>query len=598
MREVNAPADFDIHEKDSIVDAVFAHERDDPDFIMFQRLVDESWMNVTCVEAVAEIRSAAKGLIARGIRPGDRIAIFSATCYEWVILDLAILSVGGLPVPIYETSSAEQVHWILKNSGAVFVFAESPGHAGLVEQHRADLPALRDIFIIKASPGGAFNQLANAAKSSDDTALAKRIDELQSSDIATLVYTSGTTGQPKGCQITHSNFLHEIRGAERAFPSYTQKGQRLLVFLPLAHVLTRVMTLTAVRNKVTVGFHGITPNLTTILMTFRPTIIVAVPRIFEKIYDTAERRAVNLGKSKVFAAAVRTAIEYSQCKGVGRASLLLKIKHTIFDKLVYRKLRDLLGGQCDASVSGGAPLSTKLCHFYRGVGIDIYEGYGLTETSAAITVNHVDDCKIGTVGKLLPGNSLRIDEHGEILVRGGVVFCGYWQDDVATAEAITNGWFHTGDLGEIDDDGFLTIVGRKKEIIVTSGGKNVAPGPIEDRLRAYPLISHIMVVGEGKPFIGALITIDSTTFHDWKYRNGKDTNFSVRDLCEDPDLVSDISLAIKHANQAVSKAEQIRKFRILPVDFGQESGELTPTMKMKRNIITHKFSSEIEKIYP
>jgi len=600
VREFNVPATFPVGEHDNIVSAVYSHERDDPDYVIYQRLVEGTWTDVTCAAAAAEIRSAALGLIAQGVQAGDRVAILSATRYEWAILDYAILSVGAVTVPIYETSSAEQVHWVLQDSGAVLLFAETDAHAALVAELVSELPELRRVLHIDAAGPKALDQLAQAGASVDAAELAKRVEALRASDPATLIYTSGTTGRPKGCQLTHSNLVYETRGAKAAAPTLLQKGDRALVFLPLAHVLSRAISITAFQNKVTVGFTSDIKNLVPMLSAFKPTVVVSVPRVFEKVYNTAEQNAANDGKGKIFAIAAQTAIEWSEAqdKEASREpGLLLRAKHALFDRLVYGKLRAALGGDCHASISGGAPLGARLCHFYRGVGLTIHEGYGLTETSAAITINGVGDLKVGTVGKLLPGNSMRIADDGELQVRGGVVFSGYWQNEKATSEAIVDGWFNTGDLATIDDDGFLTITGRKKEIIVTAGGKNVAPAVLEDRLRAHPLISQAMAVGDAQPFIGALIAIDPEAFVGWKERNGKDTGASVNDLAADPDLIAEVDAAINNANQAVSHAESIRKFRILPVDFTEATGELTPTMKVKRKVVAEKFAADIEQIY-
>ena len=597
MREYTVPARFSVQEHDNLAATVFEHERQDPDFVIYQRLIDGKWTDVTCAEAADQIRSAALGLIALGVQAGDRVCIFSATCYEWAILDLAILSVGAVTVPIYETSSAEQVRWVLQNSEAVLAFAETDAHAAIVTELTGELPALRRVLHINGSGPKALDQLVEEGASVDKAELTARLDGLRCTDAATLIYTSGTTGRPKGCQLTHSNLLHEIRGTQECLPTLLRPGQRLLVFLPLAHVLARALTLSALASKVTVGFTSDIKNLLPMFAVFKPTVVVSVPRVFEKVYNTAEQNAANDGKGAVFKLAAQTAVKWSQAQDNGGPGLLLRARHALFDRLVYHKLRAALGGDCHASVSGGAPLGARLGHFYRGVGLTVYEGYGLTETSAAITVNQIGALKIGTVGKLVPGNSLRIADDKELLVRGGVVFSGYWRNEQATAEAFTDGWFKTGDLGAVDEDGFVTITGRKKEIIVTAGGKNVAPAVLEDQLRAHPLISQAMAVGDAKPFIGALITIDPEAFVSWKQRNHKPADASVGDLATDPDLVAEVEAAVKQANLAVSHAESIRKFRILPVDFTEDSGELTPTMKVKRNVVAEKFASEIEAIY-
>ncbi|CAJ1582200.1 long-chain fatty acid--CoA ligase [[Mycobacterium] wendilense] len=597
MRELSVPATFDVGEHDTVVNAVFVHEREDPDFPIYERLVDGQWHPVTAAEAAALVRSAAQGLIAEGVQPGDRVAIFSATRFEWAILDFAILAIGALTVPIYETSSAEQVAWVLSDSGAVAVFAETDAHASMVDQLADDLPELRRVYRIESAGTSAFEQLAEAGAAVDAAEVTRRAEALRSADPATLIYTSGTTGRPKGCVLTHANLVYEIRGSKAAMPTLLSERERLLVFLPLAHVLARALTIGAFNFKVTVGFTSDIKNLVALFGVFKPTIVVSVPRVFEKVYNTAAQNASDGGKGKIFEKAVQTAVEYSEAQDSGGPGLLLKLKHAVFDRLVYHKLRAALGGDCRAAISGGAPLGARLSHFYRGVGLTIYEGYGLTETSAAITVNQVGDLKVGTVGKLLPGNSLRINEDGELVVRGGVVFDGYWKNEEATNEAVVDGWFHTGDLGEVDDEGFLKIVGRKKEIIVTAGGKNVAPAVLEDELRAHPLISQAMAVGDAQPFIGALITIDPEAFEGWKQRHGKSADAAVADLTTDPDLVAEVEQAVKVANGHVSHAESIRKFRILPVDFTEDTGELTPTMKVKRKVIAEKFADEIEAIY-
>jgi long-chain acyl-CoA synthetase len=597
VREFSVPASFTVGEYDTVVSSVFTHETDDPNHVIIQRLVDDSWSDVTCAEVADQVRSAALGLIAQGVQPGDRVAILSATRYEWPIIDFAILSIGAVTVPIYETSSAEQVRFVLSDSGAVAAFAETDEHAGKIEQLKDELPALRKILRIDGTGPAALDELAEAGRGTEPTELHARLSAIKSADVATLVYTSGTTGKPKGCQLTHSNLLHEMRGAKASFPALLDKGEKLLVFLPLAHVLARAITICAFSNKVTLGFTSDVKNLVPTLAVFKPTLVVSVPRVFEKVYNTAEQNAHDGGKDKIFAMAANTAIEWSKAQSNEKPGLLLNLKHALFDRLVYGKLRAALGGNCHAAISGGAPLGARLGHFYRGVGVTIYEGYGLTETSAAITVNRIGDIKVGSVGKLLPGNSMRIDDDTELLVKGGVVFGGYWNNQDETNAAFSDGWFHTGDLGAIDDGGFLTIVGRKKEIIVTAGGKNVAPALLEDRLRAHPLISQAMVVGDAQPFIATLITIDPEAFPGWKQRNGKDESASVGDLAEDPDLVSEVELAVKDANQVVSHAESIRKFRILPVDFTEDTGELTPTLKVKRKVVAEKFASDIDALY-
>lgn len=593
MREYSVPARFSVGEHENIATMVFEHERDDPSFVIYRRQVDGAWTDVTCAEAAQQIRAAALGLISLGVQAGDRVSIFSATRYEWAILDLAILSIGAVTVPVYETSSADQVRWVLQDSEAVVAFAETDAHAATVTELTGELPALRRVLHIDGAGPKALDQLVEEGASVDPEQLTARLAALRSDDPATLIYRSGTTGRPKGCQLTHSNLLYETRGAKECLPNLLNEGQRLLIFLPLAHVLARALTLSAFANKVTVGFTSDIKNLLPMFAVFKPTVVVSVPWVFEKVYNTAEQNAANDGKGAIFARAVQTAVDWSEAHDEGGPGLLLRAMHALFDRLVYHKLRAALGGDCHASVSGGAPLGARLGHFYRGVGLTIHEGYG--------HLGHHGQpgrpVKIGTVGTLLPGNSMRIADDGELLVRGGVVFSGYWRNEQATAEAFADGCFKTGDLGALDEDGFLKITGRKKEIIVTAGGKNVAPAVLEDQLGAHPLISQAMVVGDAKPFVGALITIDPEAFAGWKERNSKAEGSSVGDLATDPDLVAEIDAAVKQANLSVSHAESIRKFRILPVDFTEDTGELTPTMKLKRNVVAEKFASDIEALY-
>jgi long-chain acyl-CoA synthetase len=597
VREYSVPAGFSVGENDNVPSVVFEREKTDPDFVIYQRKVDGAWTDVTYAEAADQIRSAALGLISLGVEAGDRVSIFSATRYEWAILDQAVLAVGGVTVPIYETSSAEQVRWVLQDSEAVLAFAETDAHAAMVTELTGELPELRRVLHIDGAGPKALDQLVEAGASVDAAELTSRLEGLRAEDPATLIYTSGTTGRPKGCQLTHSNLLYEIRGTQQVLPTLLCEGQRLLVFLPLAHVLARGLTLCAFSSKVTVGFTSDIKNLLPLLAEFKPTVVVSVPRVFEKVYNSAEQNASSDNKGPIFKAAAQAAVDWSRAYDDGKPGLVLRAKHALFDRLVYHKLRAALGGDCHAAVSGGAPLGARLGHFYRGVGLTIFEGYGLTETSAAITVNQVKGQKVGTVGSLVPGNSMRIADDKELLVRGGVVFSGYWKNEQATEEAFDDGWFKTGDQGAVDEDGFLTITGRKKELIVTAGGKNVAPAVLEDQLRSHPLISQAMVVGDNKPFIGALIAIDPEAFEGWKQRNSKSAGASVGDLTTDPDLIAEVDSAVKQANKSVSHAESIRKFRILPVDFTEDTGELTPTMKVKRNVVAEKFASDIEAIY-
>ncbi|MDU0288438.1 long-chain fatty acid--CoA ligase [Saccharothrix longispora] len=600
MREFSVPATTTVAAEENLTDMVWANAERFGNAVSFRRRVDGTWVDVTARDFAAQVLAVAKGLVAAGLQPGDRVGLMSKTRYEWTLLDFAIWHAGCVVVPIYETSSAEQVEWILSDSGAKAVFVETAVHRASVDSVVAGLPEVRHVWQVEGPSGdaaGAIDELtALGASVSDDDARARR-KEVGADDTATIVYTSGTTGRPKGCELTHYNLLSEIRADISAFPQLMQAGNSLLLFLPLAHILARAIALCGVYARVTLGHTADVTNLMEDLQSFRPAFVVAVPRVFEKVYNGAKQKAHAGGKGKIFDAAEATAVAYSEAMDTGSIPLGLKLKHAVFGKLVYSKLQAALGGRCIAAVSGGAPLGTRLAHFFRGVGVPVLEGYGLTETSAAACVNTETAFRVGTVGRPVAGTSVRIAEDGEILIKGGVVFRSYWNNPTATAEALEDGWFHSGDLGELDADGFVRITGRKKEIIVTAGGKNVSPAVLEDRLRAHPLISQCMVVGDAQPFIGALITIDPEFFPTWREQNGKPATATVADLVDDEVLRAEIQAAVDEANQAVSKAEAIKKFRILPVDFTEAGGEITPSLKLKRSVVASTYKQDIEAIY-
>ncbi|MDI5982678.1 AMP-dependent synthetase/ligase [Amycolatopsis magusensis] len=596
MREFSAPAARKVSEEESLADVVWSNAERFGEVISFRRLVDGSWLDVTAREFAAEVLAAAKGLVAAGIEPGDRVGLMSKTRYEWTLLDFAIWAAGAVTVPIYDTSAAEQVHWILSDAQAKAVFVETAEHRATLEEVRSRLDSLEHTWQLEgATP--ALDELGELGAGISDDDLHARRRAVKSTDTATIVYTSGTTGRPKGVELTHHNLLSEIQGAIQAFPQLMEQGNSLLVFLPLAHVLARALALTGVTARVTLGHTSDVKNLVADLGTFRPTFVVAVPRVFEKVYNGAKQKAHGDGKGKIFDAAEATAVAYSQAKDNGGLGLGLRVKHLVFDKLVYSKLRAALGSRCIAAVSGGAPLGARLAHFFRGIGVPVFEGYGLTESSAASNVNTEAAFRVGTVGKPIAGTSVRIAEDGEVLLSGEVVFAGYWNNPAATAESLKDGWFHTGDLGELDDEGFLKITGRKKEIIVTAGGKNVAPSGLEDSLKAHPVISQAMVVGDQRPYISALITIDEEYFPSWKSQHGKPENATVAELADDADLRAEVQAAVDEANRLVSHAEAIKKFAILPQDFTEAGGEVTPSMKLKRNVVTKNYATDIETLY-
>lgn len=578
----------------NLTNLVSDRARFEPTRVMLSRPLGEGWQKVTATEFDEEVRTTAKGLVASGIQIGDRVAIMARTRYEWTILDFAIWYAGAVVVPVYETSSAEQIDWILTDSEAVAIIVETPTHKESVDSVRK--PILKNLWTMTDN---VLSQLAILGEGVSDAEIDARKNSLKPETLATLIYTSGTTGKPKGVQLTHGNFLSEcgnvVAGASDLF---LKPGGSTLLFLPVAHVFGRMVEIGAIRAGLHLA-HCSDPvgKLIPDLKSFKPTFVLAVPRIFEKVYNGAEAKAEAGGKGDIFRKAAAVAIAFSEGLDTGKISIALRIKHALFDKLVYSKIRSTLGGRVEAAISGGAPLGARLGHFYRGAGIRVLEGYGLTETTAGATLNLTSAHRVGSVGRPVPGTTIKIDDDGEVLIKGAIVMKGYWQNDAANKESFTeDGFYRSGDLGKLDNDGFLSIVGRKKELIVTSGGKNVAPAVLEDRLRSHPLVSQCMVVGDNKPYIAALVTIDQDALKSWATANKK-SGASLAELAKDPTLQSVIQTAVDEANKAVSRAESIRKFTILPVDFTLAGGHLTAKLSIKRHVVAQEFAKEIEELF-
>ncbi len=600
MREFAAPSVAVITDGANLTDPVWDNADAHSDRVQFGRHAPTGWQDVTCAEFRDEVVGLARGLIAAGVGPGDRVALMSKTRYEWTLIDYAIWTAGAVTVPIYETSSPEQIQWIVADSGAVACFVETAAHRKAVSDIREQMPELRHLWQIDpdgtVEPNGAVATLAAAASAVDVDEVASRRANVRADDLATIIYTSGTTGRPKGCALTHRNIYADIANALPVLENMFHEGASTLLFLPLAHSFARLIQVGAVHARFRLAHTPDAKNLVEDLVEVRPTFVLSVPRVFEKVYNSARQRAHADGKGAIFDRAERIAIDYSQALDTPRGpSVMLRAGHGLMDRLVYRRLRAALGGECRSAISGGAPLGTRLAHFFRGVGVTIYEGYGLTETSPAVAVNTEKHIRIGTVGRPLPGITVRIDDHGEILVRGDIVFSGYWRNPEATAEVKdAEGWFHTGDLGALDGDGYLSITGRQKEIIVTAGGKNVAPAVLEDRIRAHSLVSQCLVIGDRRPFVAALVTLDEEAMSVWR---GEHTMAPDADLRDDPDLRRAIQAAVDDANAAVSKAEAIKTFRILPGDLTEANGMLTPSLKVKRNVVEKEYADEIASIY-
>jgi long-chain acyl-CoA synthetase len=566
----------------------------DPGRELLARRQGDAWRGVSAAEFCQQVRALAKGFIAAGIGVGDRVAIMSRTRYEWTLADFALWTAGAVPVPVYETSSHEQLSWILQDSGAVAIILEDAGHLAVLSRCRDEVPHLRDVWQIET---GALDELVTAGAEVPDEEVDARRAQLDRSSPATIIYTSGTTGRPKGCVLTHDNFMALSENAvERLAEVVAPPGARTLLFLPLAHVFARFIQVVVMQAGATLGH---SPNVKTLLKdlaSFQPTFVLAVPRVFEKIYNSAEQKAVAGGRGRIFHRAVNTAIRYSRAQDTGGPGLGLRLQHALFSRLVYGKLLDAMGGKVEYAISGGAALGERLGHFFRGIGLVVLEGYGLTETTAPATVNTPELIKIGTVGRPLPGVTVRIAGDGEVLVKGINVLSHYHANDEATSQTIRDGWFHTGDIGELDPDGFLRITGRKKEIIVTAGGKNVAPAVLEDRVRAHPLVSQCVVVGDARPFIGALITLDAEMLPGWAANHGIE-GISLDDAVDHPVVQEALQQAIDRANEAVSRAESIRRFTVLRQDLTVENGYLTPSLKVKRDQVLADFAAEIEALY-
>jgi long-chain acyl-CoA synthetase len=599
VRDYSIPALAQIADSAGAADVVFSRAAAEPGATMLRRRTAEgSWQDVTAEVFHAEVTGLARGLIAAGIEPGDRVALMSRTRYEWTLIDYAIWTAGAATVPVYETSSAEQVEWILSDSGAIAVFAETDRHGELIGGLRDKLTDLREIWSVERL--GELSGTAAASAVTDEQIAARRAAR-GADDLATIIYTSGTTGRPKGCELTHRNLLSDVRNAVAIAPQLFDGSAATLLFLPLAHSFARIIQVGCLESGAVLGHWPDASTVAKGLPEFRPSFLLAVPRVFEKVFNSAQQQASASGlKSAIFRAATDTAIAWSKAGDAqpGGPGAGLRLRHGLFDRLVYGKLRAAVGGRVQYAVSGGAPLGDRLGHFFRGAGITVLEGYGLTETSAAAAVNRPDRNKIGTVGQPLPGVSMRIADDGEILIAGANVFPGYWRNPDASAEVLDgDGWLHTGDLGELDEEGFLRVTGRKKEIIVTAGGKNVAPAVLEDRLRAHPLVSQCMVVGDQRPYIACLVTLDTESLEHWTQQHGRPAGTPVAELAADAELIAEIQGAVDDANKAVSRAESIRRFRVLTVDFTEETGYLTPSLKVRRSVVAKDFATDIEALY-
>ena len=598
MKQFDEPAVVTADPNANVTDLLVDRLALTPDLVLFSRPDGRNgWLPVTTREFHADVMALAKGFVAAGIQPGDKIGLICKTRYEWTLVDFAVWFAGAVLVPVYETSSPSQIQWILSDSGATSLLVETAEHFARFDEVHPDLPSVETVWQIDL---GDLDKLAARGVDVADAEIERRRRLAVASDMATLIYTSGSTGRPKGCVLSHANFVETSRNAGIALkPVLTdEKGASTLLFITTAHVFARFIAVLCVHGGVRVGHQPDTKQLLPSLGSFKPTFLLAVPRVFEKVYNSAEQKAETGGKGKIFQAASEVAVAHSKLVEAGeKIPLGMKVKFALFDRLVYSKLRTAMGGNVKFAVSGSAPLGAHLGHFFHSLGIVILEGYGLTETTAPATVNLATKSKIGSVGPALPGVSVRVMDDGEIEVKGVNVFTEYWKNPEATAAAFDDGWLKTGDIGDLDAEGFLTITGRKKEIIVTAAGKNVAPAGLEDPIRSNPLIGQVVVVGDQKPFIAALVTLDPEMLPVWLHNNHEDADMSLTDASVNPKVLAEVQRAIDHANESVSRAESIRKFVVLPIEFTEAGGHLTPKMSIKRDVIMRDFAAEVQNLY-
>ncbi|MCU7821832.1 AMP-dependent synthetase/ligase [Kitasatospora sp. DSM 101779] len=604
MREVSSPA-LSEPAAGGLADSVFDTAEQSPGLIQLSRLVDGVWRPVTALRFRDEVLALAKGLLTRGVRYGDRVAVMSGTCYEWTLFDYALWAIGAIPVPVYPTSAPEQVRWILAETQAVACVVEHEDHAMTVGAVCDALPELTGIWQLDRDCVGT---LIEDGRGVPDALVHRQRLGVSAESIATVIYTSGTTGRPKGCLLTHGNFTAEadalLEGWGEIFRDTGGVPPATLLFLPLAHVYGRMVQVAAVRGGIRIGHHGqlTTDSLLPALESFRPTFLHAVPYVFEKIYQRARERAEDAGKAELFDQAAETAVAWAAArerKALGHGpgpGTALRVRHAAYDRLVYQRLRAVLGGRVRNIMSGGSTLGRELGLFFAGAGMTVYEGYGLTETTAAVTANPPGRPKFGTVGRPVPGAAVAIAEDGEVWVTGSTVFSGYLNHPRCTEAALVRGWLATGDIGELDKDGYLTITGRKKELIVTSSGKNLAPGALEERVRSHPLVAQCLVVGDNRPYVAALVTLDPQALAHWLKLRGRE-QLDVWGALADTELHGEIQRAVAAANTAVSRAESIRAFRLLPKEFSAEDGLLTPSLKMRRSAIQAFYAEDIEELY-
>ena len=594
MKLKSIPALTVSSEDSNITDLLLDRVQATPDLPLFSIKDGDEFKTISAQEFLGEVRAVAKGLIASGVHSSQAVAIMSRTRYEWSLLDFAIWFAGAVSVPVYETSSASQLEWILSNSDSVALFVETDEHIARFEQIRHSVPLTTLVLKLDDST---FKDLKLRGKEITDEQLEQRRRLAKLGDLATIIYTSGTTGKPKGCELPHRGFVELSKNATLELPEVIVAGRSTVMFLPLAHVFARFVEVLCIHGGIRVTHEPDAKLVGKSLESAKPEFLLAVPRVFEKVYNSAEQKAESGGKGEIFRKAAHAAIAWSQAKEAGKIPFGLALQHFVFDKLVYSKLRKAMGGKLQYAISGGAPLGSRLGHFFRAVGVTVLEGYGLTETTAPATISRPLSARIGKVGLPLPGTSVKIADDGEILLAGHNIMRGYWRNEAATNEVMHDGWFSTGDIGSLDDEGFLSITGRKKELLITSAGKNVAPAVLEDPLRAHPVIGQAVVIGDQKPFVSAIISLDAEMLPIWLANHGGDNTMSIAEAAKSELVLNAVQKAVDEVNLLVSRAESIRKFEIITQELTEASGHLTPSLKIKRNAVLQDFAAEVNRIY-
>jgi long-chain acyl-CoA synthetase len=596
MRSYELPSLVQSPNHENITDLLVQRVSKTPNIALFG--VEDApgvWREVSATAFLEQVQDLARGFIAAGIKPGDSVALMSRTRYEWALIDYALWFAGAVSVPIYETSAPAQIEWVLADSNSVALIVETKDHEARFEKIKQNTPSIKQVWRLDDD---SLFRLVGLGKNVDLAEVEKARTSRGLDDLATIIYTSGTTGKPKGCELLHRGFVDLSRNSQLELPEVVKEGQATLLFLPLAHVYARFISILCVHGGIKVGHQPDTKTVAAGMQSFRPHFLLAVPRVFEKVYNSAEQKAEAGGKGNIFRKAVQVAIDYSRALDTKKGpSISLKLQHKVFDALVYKKLRAAMGGNVKYAVSGGAPLGDRLGHFFRSIGLIVLEGYGLTETSAPAMIGRPSDAQIGKVGRVLPGCAVKIADDGEILLKGSNVLRGYWRNPEATAAAIQDGWFRTGDIGELDDQGFISITGRKKELIVTAGGKNVAPAALEDPLRASPIIAQAVVIGDQRPFVSALLSLDPEMLPVWLGNKGQKSDLSLAQAAQNPVVLAELQRKVDEVNATVSNAEGIKKFAVIESELTEESGHLTPSMKIKREIVTRDFAPIIDQIY-